>query len=207
MDRVKVIPPRGMTERKGARGESGKEPSSLGGHIDIGCRVFGNILDHDHDTMTVGGMANCAPNVCHDRVVRVMDGDQYRVGPRRAEAKEINLRFPIQAPRGPHDPRGLTEDIGRSKSSGDGLPLQVKLIAQPHPKLEGDLRNYREERGLRTRRDTFMNESSDLVIKMWDAICCLRSLPHILKPPCAIPGETLVWVCMHDAKIGPSRGR
>ena len=52
-----------------------------------------------------------------------------------------------------------------------------------------------------------MNKSSDLLIKMCDANVCARSLPHTLKPPCAIPGEALVGVRMHDAEIGPSRRR
>ena len=122
VDDVKVIPPSCMTKRNGSRGECGQEASTLGG-IHSRCCVLVNILNHDDNPMTHGGVANGVPNVVHDRVVRVMDRDQYRVGPRRAEAKAINLRFPVRAPRRPHDPRGLREDIGRSKSSGDCLAL------------------------------------------------------------------------------------
>jgi hypothetical protein len=84
MDSVKVMPPSCMSKCNGSRGESGKEASSFGGHIYIGFRVLVNILDHDHDTMTEGGISlNCAPNVVHDMVVGLTEGDQDRVRPRR----------------------------------------------------------------------------------------------------------------------------
>ena len=93
------------------------------GGIRIRHSVLVNILDQDHDTMTVGGIANGVPNFLHDRVGGGAEGDQDGVGPRRTWAKVINLRVPIRAPSGPNDPRGSREDVGRSEGRGDCLPL------------------------------------------------------------------------------------
>jgi hypothetical protein len=87
-----------MSKRNGSRGESGKEASALRS-IHICVCVLVNILNHDNNTMTEGGVANGVPNVLHDRVGGGTEGDQDRVGPRRTEAKAINLRVPIRAPR------------------------------------------------------------------------------------------------------------
>ena len=111
-----------MSKRNGSRGESGKEASALRS-IHICVCVLVNILNHDNNTMTEGGVANGVPNVLHDRVGGGTEGDQDRVGPRRTEAYAVRPRVPIRAPRGPQHPRWSREDIGRSKSRGECLPL------------------------------------------------------------------------------------